>query len=146
MVKGKPAANQPAKPSSAKPIKSKWEGEDKEEEGPVVCSPSQNMSTHLQSFKSDWEESSEEESEEEHKPAPVAPPKKKGTFKQKLAEKEAEKTLRQAAGQNSDESDSDADFDPQEKAWRDKENELKADLNNATELFGAAALGGACHS
>ncbi|EDR09829.1 uncharacterized protein LACBIDRAFT_318032 [Laccaria bicolor S238N-H82] len=124
VVKGKPAA--PAKPSAAKPIKSKWEGEDKEEEGPV----------------SDWEESSEEESEEEAKPAPVAPPKKKGTLKQKLAEKEAEKALRQANGENSDEYDSDAVLDPREKARRDKEKELNADLNNAAELFGAAALGG----
>ena len=147
MAKGKPVANQPAKPSSVKPVKSKWEGEDKEEEGPVVRTPSQNMSfPHLQPFKSDWEESSEEESEEEPKSAPVAPPKKKGTLKQKLAEKEAEKALRQANGENSDEYDSDAVLDPREKARRDKEKELNADLNNAAELFGAAALGGLCHS
>ena len=38
--------------------------------------------------------------------------------------------------------DSDAVLDPREQARRDKERELKADLNNAAELFGAAALGG----
>ena len=113
----------------------------------MVRSPSQNMAfPHLHPFKSDWEESSEEESEEEPKSAPLAPPKKKGTLKQKLAEKEAEKALRQANGENSDEYDSDAVLDPLEKARRDKEKELNADLNNAAELFGAAALGGWCHS
>lgn len=39
--------------------------------------------------------------------------------------------------------DSDAVLDPREKARRDKERELNADLNNAADLFGAAALGGA---
>lgn len=38
--------------------------------------------------------------------------------------------------------DSDAVLDPREQARKDKERELKADLNNAAELFGAAALGG----
>ena len=33
-------------------------------------------------------------------------------------------------------------MDPREKAKRDKERELKADLHNAAELFGAASLGG----
>jgi len=91
-------------------------------------------------IQSDWEESSEEESEEEQKPVVAAPPKKKGTLKQKLAEKEAQK-----AAQKSDDSedyDSDAVLDPREKARLDKERELKADLNNAADLLGAAALGG----
>ena len=39
--------------------------------------------------------------------------------------------------------DSDAVLDPREKARLDKERELKADLNNAADLLGAAALGGA---
>lgn len=34
-------------------------------------------------------------------------------------------------------------LDPREKARRDKERELNADLNNAADLLGAAALGGA---
>lgn len=38
--------------------------------------------------------------------------------------------------------DEDAVLDPREKARRDRERELNADLNNAAELFGAAALGG----
>lgn len=89
-------------------------------------------------YQSDWEESSSEESSEEEV-APVAPPKKKGTLKAKLAEKEAAKAANQAA---SDEYDSDAVLDPREKARRDRERELKADLNNAADLLGAAALGG----
>jgi translation initiation factor 3 subunit J len=92
-------------------------------------------------FQSDWEESSEEESEEEEKPAPVAPPRKKGTLKAKLAEKEAEKAAKKNVD-DSDEYDSDAILDPREQARRDKERELKADLNNAADLLGAAALGG----
>jgi len=101
-------------------------------------------------FQSDWEESSEEE-EDKPTPAPVAPPKKKGTLKAKITEKEAEKARRKAAADDNDDDDdddddtnydSDAALDPREKARRDKERELQADLNNATELFGAAALGG----
>ena len=33
-------------------------------------------------------------------------------------------------------------MDPREKAKRDKEREVNADLHNAAELFGAAGLGG----
>lgn len=91
---------------------------------------------------SDWEESSDEE-EEKPKAAPVAPPKKKGTLKAKLAEKAAEKAA--AADEEDDIYDEDAVLDPREKARRDRERELKADLNNAADLLGAAALGGASH-
>ena len=73
--------------------------------------------------------------------APAAPPKKKGTLKAKLAEKEARKALENSDSDDSD--DSDAVLDPREKARRDKERELKADLNNAADLLGGAALGGA---
>ena len=117
-------------------------------------------------FQSDWEESSEEEEVDKPTPAPVAPPKKKGTLKAKLTEKEAEKARRKAAaaaaaaaddddGDDDDDDDdddegtnydSDAVLDPREKARKDKEKELQADLNNATELFGAAALGGTYHT
>ena len=71
----------------------------------------------------------------------VAPPKKKGTLKAKLAEKEAQKAIKEGSD-DSDPYDSDAVLDPREKARRDKERELKADLNNAADLLGAAALGG----
>ena len=89
---------------------------------------------------SDWEESSDEE-EEKPASAPVAPPKKKGTLKAKLAEKAALK----AAHEDDEEPDYDEDavLDPREKARLDRERELNADLNNAADLFGAAALGGA---
>lgn len=43
---------------------------------------------------------------------------------------------------DSDAYDSDAVLDPREKARRLKEKELNSDLNNAADLFGAAALGG----
>ncbi|KAH9902636.1 eukaryotic translation initiation factor 3 subunit J [Cubamyces lactineus] len=112
-------------PIPKKPIKSKWEGEDEEDDGPV----------------SDWEaESSEEEEKPKPAPAPVAPPKKKGTLKQKLAEKEAAKAAK--ATEDDDDYDEDAVLDPREKARRDKERELAADLNNAADLFGSVALGG----
>ncbi|RDX57105.1 translation initiation factor eIF3 subunit [Polyporus arcularius HHB13444] len=115
----------PSAPIPKKPVKSKWEGEDEEDDGPV----------------SDWEASSSEDEDEKPKPAaPVAPPKKKGTLKAKLAEKEAEKKARAAVGDL--DYDEDAVLDPREKARRDKERELAADLNNAADLFGAAALGG----
>lgn len=70
----------------------------------------------------------------------MEPPKKKGTLKAKLAQKEAERAARIEAGE--DEYDSDVVLDPREKARRDKERELNADLNNAAELLGSAALGG----
>ncbi|KAI0648969.1 eukaryotic translation initiation factor 3 subunit J [Trametes meyenii] len=112
-------------PIPKKPVRSKWEGEDEEDDGPV----------------SDWEaESSEEEEKPKAAPVAVAPPKKKGTLKQKLAEKEAEKAAR--AAEEGDEYDEDAVLDPREKARRDKERELQADLNNAADLFGSVALGG----
>ncbi|KAF8206192.1 translation initiation factor eIF3 subunit [Mycena galopus ATCC 62051] len=110
-----------------KPVKSKWEGEDEEDDGPA----------------SDWEASSDEE----EKPAALAsvePPKKKGTLKAKLAQKEAERAARIEAGD--DEYDSDDVLDPREKARRDKERELNADLNNAADLLGSAALGGTSSS
>lgn len=88
---------------------------------------------------SDWEASSDEE-DEKPKPAVVAaPPKKKGNLKAKLAEKAAEKAAR---GDDDDDYDEDAVLDPREKARRDKERELNADLSNAADLLGAAALGG----
>jgi len=107
-----------------KPVKSKWEGEDEEDDGPA----------------SDWEASSEEE-EKPTASAHVEPPKKKGTLKAKLAQKEAERAARIAAGEDED-YDSDAVLDPREKARLDKERELNADLNNAADLLGAAAFGG----
>lgn len=58
-----------------------------------------------------------------------------------MAEKEAAKAAAREAGDV--DYDSDEVLDPREKAKRDKERELNADLNNAAELFGAAALGGA---
>ena len=70
----------------------------------------------------------------------VAPPKKKGTLKAKLAERAAEKAAR---GDDDDEYDEDAVLDPREKARRDRERELNADLSNAADLLGSAALGGA---
>jgi len=121
----------PPQKTIKKPVKSKWEGEDEDEEDPA----------------SDWEQSS---SEEEEKPkttaTSVAPPKKKGTLKAKLAEKEAAKAAKKAAGDDSDDYDSDEVLDPREKAKRDKEKELKADLDNAASLLGSAALGGTSSS
>ncbi|KAF8730646.1 hypothetical protein AX14_005332 [Amanita brunnescens Koide BX004] len=116
-----------AAPPQAKvvPKKStKWEGEDKDDDEPA----------------SDWEESSEEE--EKPPTSAVAPPKKKGTIKAKIAEKEAQK----AAKANDVEYDSDDVLDPRDKARRDKERELNADLHNAADLLGAAALGGTSSS
>ncbi|KAF8554576.1 translation initiation factor eIF3 subunit [Imleria badia] len=112
-------------PQPVKPVKSKWGGEDEDESTPA----------------SDWEESSEEEAETKPAAAPVAPPKKKGTIKAKLAEKEAAKAAR-AAHDADVQYDEDAVLDPREKARRDKEREISADLENAATLFGAATLEG----
>ena len=49
----------------------------------------------------------------------------------------------QKAADGEDDYDEDSVLDPREKARRDKEKELAADLNNAADLFGAVALGGA---
>ena len=64
-------------------------------------------------------------------------------MKAKLAEKEAQKSLKELDDDSDDSYDSDAVLDPREKARLDKERELKADLNNAADLLGGAALGGA---
>lgn len=57
-----------------------------------------------------------------------------------MAEKEAERAAR---GDDDDSAyNSDDVLDPKAKARRDKERELNADLNNAADLFGSAALGG----
>ncbi|KZT02286.1 translation initiation factor eIF3 subunit [Laetiporus sulphureus 93-53] len=119
----------PPAPIAKKPVKSKWEGEDEEDDAPI----------------SDWEASSDEE-EKPAKPAAAAaaPPKKKGTLKAKLAEIEAAKAARAVA--EDEEYDEDAVLDPREKARRDQERELQADLANASELLGAAALGGTSSS
>lgn len=148
----------PAKPSPAAAPKAainvrkgKWDGEDEEDDGPVVSilSPSPDhlyirlTAESLFADQSDWEQSSEEEEEQ---PKPAAPIKKKGTIKAKIAEKEAAMTARKAAGEETDdddEYDSDAVLDPRERARMDKERELNADLDNAASLLGAAALGGA---
>lgn len=128
------------------PKKSKWEGEDEEDDGPAVrftqLTSLSRPSKLMFITQTDWDESSEEEDDDKPAPAPVAPPKKKGTLKQKLAEKEAEKARRRAAGEDDDVYDSDEVLDPREKARRDKERQLQSDMNNAAELFGAAALGG----
>jgi translation initiation factor 3 subunit J len=116
-----------APPSTAK---SKWKGEDEEGDSPV----------------SDWEASSDEDEPSPALSVPVAPPRRKGTLKAKLAEKEAERAARRAAGEDDDDYDSDDVLDPREKARKDKEREVNADLSNATELFGAAALGGTSSS
>ncbi|KAF5340918.1 hypothetical protein D9758_012189 [Tetrapyrgos nigripes] len=70
---------------------------------------------------SDWEDSSEEEDKSASAPKEAA----------KAAQKDED-----------DPYDSDAVLDPREKARRDREKELAADLNNAADLFGAAAHGG----
>jgi hypothetical protein len=105
---------------------------------PIHLSVLRTQTVHIQS---DWEASSDEEEEKTAPAAPVAPPKKKGTLKAKLAEKEALKAARKD-GYSDEEYDEDAVLDPREKERRDKESELNADLSNAVELFGAAALGG----
>jgi translation initiation factor 3 subunit J len=68
----------------------------------------------------------------------AAPPKKKGTIKAKLAEKEAAKRAAVENGENDDLYDEDAVLDPREKARRDRERELKSDLDNAASLLGSS--------
>jgi translation initiation factor 3 subunit J len=60
--------------------------------------------------------------------------------KQKIAEKEAAKAAR--VGDDDVEYDEDYVLDPRNKARFDREREIRADLDNAAALFGAAGLGG----
>ncbi|KAN0059666.1 Translation initiation factor 3 subunit J component [Thecaphora frezii] len=86
--------------------------------------------------KDDWEE---EDSEPEKKPAVVIPPKKKKTVKQKIAEKEAEERRRQEEGLDASEEE-DWDETPAERRRREKEAQLKSDVENAATLFGGARI------
>jgi translation initiation factor 3 subunit J len=71
----------------------------------------------------------------------AAPPKKKGTIKAKIAEKEAAKAAQNDRSEN-DIYDEDSVLDPRAKALKEREREIAEDLNNTTDLLGAAALGG----
>jgi len=118
----------PARPiPNAQVAKSKWEGEDDDDDGPV----------------SDWEASSEEEKDKTASaPGPVAPHKKKGSLKQKLAEKEAARQAKLASGDGQVDYDEDAVLDPRAKVRLEKEHELESDLHNAEELFGSVTAKG----
>jgi hypothetical protein len=128
--------------------KNKWEGEDEDNDGPVVSSHHLcvlgrdvfSLIIGAISPQSDWEASSEEEQE---KPAAAAaPPKKKGSLKQKLAEKEAARQAQLASGDGEPDYDEDAVLDPRAKARLEKQRELESDLYNAEELFGSATARG----
>jgi translation initiation factor 3 subunit J len=126
----------------AKPVRHKWE--DEEEEAPVGQMVRTLISLASKTYLQDeWDASADED----EKPKPVASnataPKKKGTLKQKIAEKEAQKAARIAAGLEDDDDDEEGSVvNDAEQRRRDKEREVMADLNNATSLLGAAALGG----
>lgn len=66
-------------------------------------------------------------------------------MKQKIAEKLAEKSKRKEDGED-DVYDEDAVLDPREMARRAREKELEADLHNAADLLGSAAIGGTTRS
>jgi translation initiation factor 3 subunit J len=93
-------------------------------------------------MQSDWEASSDEEGKEAPPSVSAPPPKKKGTLKAKLTAKDAAKAARLAEDAEDADYHSDHVHDPLEKARQDKQREVNADLNNAADLFGAAALGG----
>jgi Translation initiation factor eIF3 subunit len=135
-------------PSKAQVIKNKWEGEDEDDDGPVVsshhlCVLSRDVFSLIigaKSSQSDWEASSEEE--QARPAAPIAPAKKKGSLKQKLAEKEAARQAQLALGDGEPDYDEDAVLDPRAKARLEKQRELESDLHNATELFGSTTAKG----
>ncbi|CBQ69320.1 conserved hypothetical protein [Sporisorium reilianum SRZ2] len=90
--------------------------------------------------KDDWEE---DDSEPEAPKAAVAlPPRKKKSVKQKIAEKEEEERLRREAGLDGDDaSDSgEWDDDPLAKRRREREAQLKSDVENAANLLGTSKL------
>ena len=64
---------------------------------------------------------------------------KKTTLKQRLAQKEAAEAARIARGEFAP--DELAEMHPQERARLEKERELQADLNHASDLFGDMAVG-----
>ncbi|KAH9041693.1 translation initiation factor eIF3 subunit, partial [Lactarius pseudohatsudake] len=87
--------------------KGKWEGEDKDDDGPLY---------------SDWEASSEDD-EVKAKPQRQQRrrPRRRGRFKQQLAEKEAARRTQLAAGGSNADYDKDAVLDPREKARLERE-------------------------
>ncbi|PVG01106.1 translation initiation factor eIF3 subunit [Serendipita vermifera] len=91
---------------------------------------------------SDWDAPSGDEKGNEKTSAEAVTSKKKGNLKQKLAEKEGSRRQRLENGEFEDEY-----LDLRDK-WMDekemkrimRERELEADMQNATDLFGAAAI------
>ncbi|KAF8271182.1 hypothetical protein EI94DRAFT_1797358 [Lactarius quietus] len=106
-----------AVPSKVAP-KGKWEGEDEDDDGPVVCTARLEFPFPLiiAIIAERWEASSEEEVKDKPAATAAAPPKKKGTLKQKLAEKEAARRAQLAAGGSEADYDEDAVLNPREKA------------------------------
>ncbi|KAH9080257.1 translation initiation factor eIF3 subunit [Lactarius deliciosus] len=99
--------------------KGKWEGEDKNDDGPSY---------------SDWEASSEDDKVKAKPAAAAVAPPKKGTLKQQLAKKEAARRTQLAAGSSDADYNEDAVLDLHAMARLEKERELESNLHNATEL------------
>ena len=87
-------------------------------------------------MKDDWEE---EDEEPKPAPAPAPEPKKRMSVKQKIAEKEA---MRQNdTGNDFDDWDlEESQVDETEQRRKDKEAQMRSDLDNAAALLGSASI------
>ncbi|SCV66954.1 BQ2448_5600 [Microbotryum intermedium] len=103
------------------PIKSKFADEDASDDD----------------VKDDWDASDDEDEDKAKKPAGPAPPvRAKGITKQKIAEKEAAEQAKKAALA----AKAREEGDPAARRARERAAMLKADMENATALFGASSV------
>ncbi|EPQ29691.1 uncharacterized protein PFL1_02911 [Pseudozyma flocculosa PF-1] len=122
---------------------SDWENDDEPVPQPVKVGPATGGRKKFDDedvedqVKDDWEE---EDSEPEQKPAVVIPPKKKKTVKQKIAEKEEEERRRLEEGGDDESAEEDWDETPADRRRREKEAQLRSDVENAATLFGASRI------
>ncbi|KAK0549111.1 Translation initiation factor 3 subunit J component [Tilletia horrida] len=95
--------------------------------------------------KDDWDDDEEEEEEAKKKAAAAAaassaPSKKRGTVKQKIAEKEAEERRRAELGLDDDEEEEEDEDDPAARRKREREAQIRADVDNAASLLGTSRI------
>ncbi|KAK0528305.1 Translation initiation factor 3 subunit J component [Tilletia horrida] len=95
--------------------------------------------------KDDWDDDDDEDDDKKKQAAAAsasssAPGKKRLTVKQKIAEKEAEERRRAELGEDDEEEEDDDDEDPAARRKRDREAQIRADVENAANLLGTSRI------
>ncbi|KAE8223866.1 hypothetical protein CF319_g3161 [Tilletia indica] len=92
--------------------------------------------------KDDWDDDDDEDEKKTASASAAAPSKKRGTVKQKIAEREAEERRRAERGDNDedDEDDDDDEDDPIVRRKREREAQIRADVENAASLLGTSKI------